>query len=277
MTIARSEFSTADPQGGEFGEVNIFRANPNFPSPPENPTLVEERLLRKQELAAAFRLFGRFGFSEGLAGHITARDPESPDHFWINPLGMSFNLIKTSDLLPVDHTGEVVEGDGAVNFAWFYIHSELHAARPDAIAAAHAHPLYGEALASLDVELLPITQDACAFYNDHVVYDFYGGPAGYREEGERIAAALGENKAAILRNHGLITVGHSVGEAALWFITMERSCQAQLAAMAAGKPILIDPEIAEFTRRETGSHYARWFSFRPLWDQITKEQPDLFD
>ena len=75
----------------------------------------EERLHRKQELAAAFRVFGRFGFSEGVAGHITARDPEHPDRFWVNPFGMSFSQIKVSDLILVDHNGEVVEGNRPVN------------------------------------------------------------------------------------------------------------------------------------------------------------------
>ena len=97
------------------------------------------------------------------------------------------------------------------------------------------------------------------------------------EEGKRIAAALGENKAVILRNHGLLTVGHSVDEAAWWFITMERSCQAQLLAEAAGKPVLIDPEMAALTATQIGSHTAGWFGFQPLWDMITREEPDLLE
>lgn len=97
------------------------------------------------------------------------------------------------------------------------------------------------------------------------------------EEGKRIAHALAGNKAAILRNHGLLTVGHSVEEAAWWFITMERTCHAQLMAEAAGTPILIDPEMAKLTSTQIGSHFAGWFSFQPLFARITREQPDLFD
>jgi ribulose-5-phosphate 4-epimerase/fuculose-1-phosphate aldolase len=97
------------------------------------------------------------------------------------------------------------------------------------------------------------------------------------EEGKRIAHALGDNKAVILRNHGLLTVGHSVEEAAWWFITMERSCQAQLLASAAGSPVLIDPEMARLTKSQVGSPLAGWFSFQPLFDRITREQPDLRD
>ncbi|WP_329223259.1 class II aldolase/adducin family protein [Streptomyces sp. NBC_01485] len=259
------------------GQANIIKPGIGLPAPAENLSSAEERLLRKRELAATFRLFGKFGFGEGIAGHVTVRDPEYPDHFWVNPFVMSFHHIKVSDLLLVDQKGEVVEGRGQVNLAGFYIHSEVHEARPDVVAAAHAHSLHGKAFASLGIPLDPITQDAAAFYRDHAVYDYYGGPAGFREEGQRIAAALGEHKAAILQNHGLITVGHSVSEAAWWFITMERSCQAQLLAMAAGKPISIDHETAEFAQREVGTPYAGWLSFRPLWEQIIREQPDLFD
>ena len=113
---------------------------PEIPfTPPTFTSVKEERLHRKQRLAAAFRLFGRFGFSEGIAGHITARDPEHHDHFWVNPLGMHFSLIRASDLILVNPTGEVVEGSKPVNQAAFAIHSQIHAARPDVVAAAHAH------------------------------------------------------------------------------------------------------------------------------------------
>src|SRR6201987_1120971 len=97
--------------------------------PQEGRTIDEERLHRKQNLAAAFRLFSKFGFDEGVAGHITARDPELTDHFWVNPFGMHFSQIKSSDLLLVNHHGEVVEGEWNVNQAAFAIHSQVHAAR----------------------------------------------------------------------------------------------------------------------------------------------------
>ena len=239
-------------------------------------TVAEERLHRQQELAAAFRLFGRFGFSEGVAGHITARDPEFPDRFWVNPLGMSFNQIKVSDLLLVDHHGDVVEGGRPVNRAAFCIHSEVHKARPDVVAAAHAHSLHGKAFSSLGIRLDPLTQDACVFFRDHGLYDDYQGVAYDTEEGRRISVALGDAKAVILQNHGLLTVGHSVAEAAWWFITMERSCQAQLLAMAAGTPKHVDPDTALQVRDQIGGHDAGWFQFRPLWDQITVSDPDLF-
>src|SRR5215213_1846217 len=108
----------------------------------------EERLHRKQNLAAAFRLFSRFGFGEGVAGHITARDPELTDHFWVNPFGRSFRRMRVGDLILVDHDGNVVHGSRPVNAAAFAIHSQIPA-RPDVIAAAHAHSVHGKAFSTL--------------------------------------------------------------------------------------------------------------------------------
>jgi ribulose-5-phosphate 4-epimerase/fuculose-1-phosphate aldolase len=244
---------------------------------PAFETIEEERLHRKQRLAAAFRVFGKFGFDEGVAGHITARDPERLDHFWVNPFRMSFYHIRVSDLILVNDRGEAVEGNGRVNKAAFAIHSQIHAARPDAIAAAHAHSPFGKAWSTFRRPLDPLTQDACAFYDDHAVFDDYTGPVLELEEGKRIAHALGDRKAVILSNHGLLTVGHSVDEAAWWFCTMERSCQVQLTAEASGTPVLIDPEPAQLTAAQTGSHVAGHVSFQPLYQRMIREQPDLLD
>ena len=134
----------------------------------------------------------------------------------------------------------MVEGEGGVNTAAFAIHSAVHAARPDVIAAAHSHSIYGKSWSSLGRLLDPLTQDACAFFEDHALFDDYTGVVLDPDEGKRIAHTLGDHKAVILRNHGLLTVGHSVDEAVWWFVTMERTCQAQLLAEAAGTPVLID-------------------------------------
>ncbi|MBK9178238.1 MAG: class II aldolase/adducin family protein [Acidimicrobiales bacterium] len=245
--------------------------------PPVFSSVDDERLHRKQRLAASFRLWARFGFDEGPAGHITARDPELPDHFWVNPFARHFGLIRVSDLLLVNDAGEVVVGDAPVNRAAFAIHSQVHAARPDVVAAAHSHSMHGKAWSSLGRLLDPITQDACAFHRDHSLFDDYTGVVLDTEEGKRIAHALGDHKAVILRNHGLLTVGRSVDEAVWWFVTMDRSCQAQLLAEAAGSPVLIDDDDAARTRGQVGSHLAGWFSFQPLYDWIVAQEPDLLD
>ena len=248
-----------------------------LPGPPKFSSIAEHRRYIKQRLAGAFRLFSKFGFDEGVAGHITARDPEFSDRFWVNPFGVYFGQIKASDMLLVNHKGEVVEGDRPVNAAAFAIHSQVHAARPDCMAAAHAHSMYGKTWSMLGRLLDPLTQDACAFYRDHALFNDYTGVVLETEEGRRIAQALGNKKAVILRNHGLLTVGKTVDEAVWWYITMERSCQAQLMAEAAGKPILISEENARLTYTQIGSEYAGWFQFQPLWESIVKEQPDLLD
>src|ERR1700751_589669 len=121
----------------------------NLPAPPVFATAEEERRHRKQRLAGAYRLFSRFGFDEGVAGHITARDPERLDHFWVNPFGTHFGEIRASDLILVNDRGQVVEGKYPVNGAAFAIHSRVHAARPDVVAAAHAHSMYGKSWRSL--------------------------------------------------------------------------------------------------------------------------------
>ena len=254
----------------------------NMPRPPTFATPQEERLHRKQRLAAAFRLFSKFGFDEGVAGHITARDPGFPDTFWVNGFGVHFSQITVSNLIRCDHKGNVVEGHFPVNTAAFAIHSRVHAARPDVIAAAHSHSTYGRAWSTLGRQLDPITQDVCAFYQDHAVFNDFTGVVLDVEEGDRIARALGAAKAAILQNHGLLTVGHSVDAAAWWFITMERSCQVQLLAEAAAArtgeaPKQVTVEAARQTYAQVGSPFAGWFQFQPLYSRIVKEQPDLLD
>ncbi len=238
----------------------------------------EARLHRKKMLAVSFRLFSKFGYDEGVAGHITARDPEYPDHFWVNPFGIDFGSVCVSDLICVNHAGEVIEGNYSVNRAAFAIHSQIHAARPEVVAAAHAHSMYGKTFSTLGRKLDPITQDACAFYESHGLFSEYSGVVSAVEEGQRIADALGSHKACILQNHGLLTVGTSVEEATWWFVTMDRSCQAQLIAEASGhKPIPIPHEMALTTRGQVGFSFAGLFQFQPLMQRILKEGTDLFE
>ena len=253
-----------------------------LPLPPTFDSVEDERASRKAKLSAAFRMFSKAGLDEGVAGHVTVRDPEFPDSYWVNPFGMHFSMIKSSDLVRVDHAGEVVEGERAVNGAAVAIHCAVHAARPDVVAAAHAHGPYGKTLSSLDMTIEPLTQDACAFYDDIGTYADYRGVVLSSEEGDRIGRALGPNKAVILRNHGMLTVGETVDSAAWWFLTLERTAQAQLMAYSAAaghgsKPILIDPEEAEATKGQVGFELAGWFQFQPIWERISKDNPDIFD
>jgi len=240
-------------------------------------TVADERRHRKQRLAAAFRIFAELNLDEGVAGHITVRDPEHADRFWVNPFARDFARMRVADLVLVDHGGEILEGTGPINQAAYAIHSQVHRARPDVVAAAHSHSRFGKAFSALGRRLDPITQDHCDFYDDHGLYDTYSGVVVDVDEGDRIAGALGDAKALILRNHGLLTVGHTVDEAAWWFVRMDRCCEVQLLAEAAGAPVIIDDAAARQVYAEQGTHVAGWFTFQPLYDRIVEEQPDLLE
>ena len=258
--------------------VELAPQTVSLEGPPTFATVEDERLHRKQKLAGALRIFGRVGFGEGVAGHITVRDPEFPDCFWVNPFAMSFRHVKVSDLILVNHSGDVIYGNRPVNRAAFVIHSAVHEARPDIVAAAHSHSVHGKAFSSLGIPLDPITQDSCIFYNDHTVISAQGGAVVFDiEAGKELASHFPTGKAAIHQNHGLFTVGQTVDEACFWFLSMDRSCQAQLMAMAAGTPKLIPSEMADYTAKQTGFPLAGWLSFQPLWQEICRTDPDLFE
>jgi ribulose-5-phosphate 4-epimerase/fuculose-1-phosphate aldolase len=248
-----------------------------FDEVPPRTTLAAERRHRQERLAGAFRLFARYGFDQGLAGHITARDPEWPDHFWVNPLGKHFARIRVSDLLLVNSQGEIVAGDGPLNQAAFAIHAAIHEAHPEIVSAAHTHSLYGKAWSALGRHLAPITQDSCSFYQDHALFDDFQGVVLDPAEGQRIAGALGSNKAVILKNHGILTVGPSVEAAAWWYIALDNACHTQLLAEAAGIPQLISPEVAALTHQQIGRPGSALFSFESLWAGLVEHEPEVLD
>ena len=220
-------------------------------------------------------MFAHFGFDEGIAGHITYRDPEHEDHFWVNPFGMHFNQICVSDLILVNKDGEVVLGDKPVNTAAFAIHSSLHDARPDVNAAAHSHSMYGKTFSTFGRLLEPITQDSCAFFDNHVLFDDYTGVVLEGDEGKRIAAALGDKKAAILKNHGLLTTGGPVDEALWAFLSMDRCCQSQILAESVGQMERIPDDVAQLTKSQVGSDMAMWASYQPLYDLMLEKDPSF--
>ena len=236
-----------------------------------------ERAHRKARLAAALRVFGKLGFDEGVAGHVTVRDPEFPERFWVNPMAAAFSMMRVSDLLLVGPGGEVLEGDGILNRAAWAIHSAIHAARADVHAVAHAHSIHGRAFSSLGRALSPISQDACAFFGDCAVFDDYTGVVLDESEGRRIAAALGRRKACVLRCHGLLCAAETIEAAAWWLVSMERCCQAQLLAEAAGEPARIPDAAARAAHATVGAPVAGWFSFQPLYRVIVAEQPELLE
>ena len=242
-----------------------------------------EREYLKGRLVVAFRIFSKYGFDEGVAGHITLRDPVQPDHFWVNPFGLAFGLIRRSDLILVDHEGRVVDGGAnrLLNTAAYMIHVAVHNARPDVMCAAHAHSTYGRAFCALGRPLDIITQDSCAFHRNLAVYRQFKGVVLGREEGEKIAQTLGEKKACLLQNHGLLTVGQTIEAAVYWFVSLEKCCQVQLLADAAaagrgGMTVKIDDEEAASTFQSIGTPNAGWFNGKPLFDVMIDQLDDRY-
>lgn len=240
---------------------------------PTFSSLEEERVYRKQHLAAAYRVFAMRGFDEGVAGHISVRDPILEDHFWLNPLSTHFSQIRVSDLILVNEEGQVVEGEQPINAAAFAIHSAVHRRRPDVHAACHAHSVYGKAWSAFGRELDMYTQDSLRFFRSHGVYKQFGGVVLEGDEGDRIADALGDGKAAILQNHGILTVGQSVDEAAFWFLSLDKTCQAQLLidAAAAGsghRPKTIPDEEAAESYKQVGTPEKGWLAFQGYYDEV---------
>jgi ribulose-5-phosphate 4-epimerase/fuculose-1-phosphate aldolase len=194
------------------------------------------------------------------------QDPVEPTHFWVNPFGVAFSLIRASDLILVNAEGKVIDGGEVrlLNTAAYMIHHAVHTARPDVMCAAHSHSIYGRTFCALGRKLDTITQDSCAFHNDHVVYNSFNGVVLVEEEGKNIAKALGDKKAALLQNHGLLTVGKSIEEAVFWFVSLEKCCHSQLLADAAvagrgGETVKIDEEDAVYTHKTVGSPIAGMF------------------
>jgi ribulose-5-phosphate 4-epimerase/fuculose-1-phosphate aldolase len=244
-------------------------------SPTED--LLAERAHRKRRLTAAFRIFGRFGLTEGTAGHLTVRDPIEPDTFWAAPYGDHFALVRTSDLVRTDADGTLYDGDRQAHPAALVLHGAIHEVRPDVISAGHAHSDYGRAMAAGDREVLPLTQDACAFYGDHADDDRFGGIVLSHEESVRIVSQLGSRKAMILRNHGLLAVGGTVEEMVWWFLSLEKVCKVQLIAEAAGPVRPLDHETATATGAMNGTASAALLNARPLFDWIHHVEPEAFD
>jgi ribulose-5-phosphate 4-epimerase/fuculose-1-phosphate aldolase len=200
------------------------------------------------DLAAAYRLCHMLELSDLIYTHISVRLPDAPGHFLINGHGMLFDEITASSLLKVTLEGQILtqpDREFGLHPAGFVIHSALYRARADVGAVMHTHTTAGMAVASLKCGLLPLTQTSHRFY-DRVSYHDFNGPERDPRERDKLAASLGANNVAILRNHGLLTVGPTIGEAFNYMYGMERSCRAQIAAMACNTELnLLPPTVIE--------------------------------
>jgi len=271
----------AAPLESEKAESPVLKhdkVSSKYPGPKTFSDKYEEREYLKGRLVLAFRIFGKLGYDEGVAGHITLRDPVEPTSFWVNPFGVAWPLLKSSDLIRVDSSGKIVDGGPVrlLNQAAYMIHHAVHTARPEINCVAHSHSIYGRSFCSLGRNIDIITQDSCAFHNDIALYTSFRGIVLEAEEGQAIAKALGQKKAALLQNHGLLTCAKTIEAAVFWFMSLEKCCHAQLLADAAaagrgGETVKIDDADAAYTYKSIGTEFAGWFSAKPTFDIMEHE------
>lgn len=215
----------------------------------EDNARAEARLRR--ELAAVYRLVAHFKMTDLIFNHISVRLPGPEHRFLLNPFGLLYEEITASSLVIVGLDGQLItDGPWQVNRAGFVIHSAIHESREDAHCVLHTHTKAGCAVAAQQHGLLPLNQMSLEFYN-RVAYHDYEGIAVNSEEKKRLVADLGDKPALILRNHGLLTVGKTPGQAFLRMFYLERACQIQVDAMAGGAPLVLPPpEVCEHTARQ---------------------------
>ena len=208
------------------------------------------------DLAACYRLVELYGMSDMMANHISARVPGEEGAFLINAYGMLFEEITASSLLKVDHDGKILATPdfGSLNYgvnkAGYVIHSAVHAARSDVDCVIHAHTWATMAVSSLECGLLPITQTAMRFLK--VGYHDYCGVVLDLDEQKSLIRDLGGGEALILRNHGALVVGRTIGEAFNWMHRLELACRSQLAAMACNTKLV---HVSQPVLEETWSNY----------------------
>jgi ribulose-5-phosphate 4-epimerase/fuculose-1-phosphate aldolase len=219
------------------------------------------------DLAAAYRLIHRFGLDDSIFTHISVRLPGRHDRFLINPYGMRFEEVTASNLVTADLDGTVIDDPlgAGINPAGFTIHSAVHAARHDALCVLHTHTVAGVAVSCQKDGLLPLNQWSMQF-TGRLAYHDYEGIALDLDERTRLVNDLGDRPVMVLRNHGLLTCGRSVGEAFKLMHNMERSCRAQLALQSSGATIVWP---SDAVAHKTAGQYARGY------DKIELEgQPD---
>jgi ribulose-5-phosphate 4-epimerase/fuculose-1-phosphate aldolase len=252
-----------------------------------NTETAATELALRRELAAVYRLVAHYGMTDLIFTHISVRLPGPEHRFLINPYGLLFEEITASRLVVVDLDGHLVgDCDYEVNPAGFVIHSAIHANREDAHCILHTHTRAGCAVAAQSGGLLPLNQMSLEFY-DRVAYHDYEGIALDTDEQKRLVADLADHNAMILRNHGLLTIGETPGQAFLRMFYLERSCQIQVDALAGGTAVIIPPpEICErtakqFAMEDVGDTYvddkANTLAWRALLRQVERIAPDYAD
>lgn len=216
-----------------------------------DPAAIEaERLHRKRQVALGYRIFASMRWGDLGDGHITARDPEHTDCMWLLRYPVGFERATIDDLVLVRPDGSTFEGE-PINMTAYHIHHPIHDARADVVGVAHTHTAWGTPFCATGRPIVPITQEACNFVDDWSFFDDEEVQVLSRDGGARIAESLGDNRAVLLRSHGLLTACESVGETIAAFVVLERVCEA---LMKIPEPTPISAEAAKIARDDLYRH-----------------------
>lgn len=228
----------------------------------------EIRASRKTDLALGYRLLAAQRWGDLGDGHISARDPDQTDCFWLLPQGVSFHQARVRDLVLIGPDGRLVEGGGSIETAAYHIHMPILKARPEIVCAVHVHTGWGTPFSAELRSIEPITQEACIFFEDHAIFDDEEVQIQDVDGGKRIANSLGPHRAIILRNHGLLTVADRVDEAVGSFVIMERVAETHMKAQNA-RPI--SAQAARYARKDLTRYGAGRYAFANL---LARHIPD---
>jgi ribulose-5-phosphate 4-epimerase/fuculose-1-phosphate aldolase len=202
------------------------------------------------DLAACYRVFDHFGWSESIYNHISLRVPGEDHAFLINPFGLLYSEVCASNLVKIDTDGNVLDGSPhPVNKAGFTQHSHFHRHLPRAHAICHTHTTATMAVCALEGGLQPTNFYACAFIGQVGYHDFEGVTVR-PEEGDRLIANLGDKRVLMLRNHGPVIMGETLAEMFFTHWALQRACEIQLATLSMGKAVMVAPEVIAVHQRD---------------------------
>lgn len=232
--------------------------------------------LLKYKLAAAYRMMVTEGLDEGgISGHLTLRVPGQPNCFWVNPFGLLAEEVTPANLIKVDKTGRVLEGEYPVNVAGFCIHAAIHEARPDVNCVVHTHSPWGTLFSALGRPIEPIDQNCCMFFENHVLYEKYSGPVNDQEDALQLARALGRKDVIVLSNHGSLTCGESVESAVMLMVALERAYRLNILSRQAGALKLIPADVARRTREWIANPIGFAVEFNALLRKVERLYPEF--
>jgi ribulose-5-phosphate 4-epimerase/fuculose-1-phosphate aldolase len=224
----------------------------------------------RYELAAAYRLVALFGWDDHIATHLSMRLPDGT--FLLNPFGLMFDEITASSLMRLDMDGNLVEPcDYPLNPAGFNIHAGLLGARPDVHSVMHLHTRDGVAVSALKDGLLPLSQNALNIYHD-IAYHQFEGVATAEDERVRLAADIGDRNLMILRNHGTLTVGRSIGAAFARLYMLEWACTAQVRTLSMGAPLQLPThDVQDKQKTMMASDWVNAFAEERFWPAMVRK------